>query len=305
MRWARASSVIDQLTRSGAHTTSDFQFIISSAASRYLLDAYTAQATPLRVIARARTLPDFKMHYGVQADGPGFLRFVPENGEIKHTTVREGQNGYRLKTHAEIFSISRQALINDDLGVFVDMSLFWARAAAETEASYFTAMIAGNGITMQDDGKTLYHADHKNIATAAPIGVVSLSAARQQLRAQTNRDGQTLANVVPKYLVVGPAKETEAEIALAQLAAATPANVNPFAGRLELLVDPRLTGNGWRLFADPALCPVLESASLEGQEGLFTDSKIGFEVDGVQFKARMDIGTGALDYRGTLLNPGQ
>lgn len=305
VRWMRAGAVVDAITRHGQHTSSDFGYIISNAGRRYLVDAFNAAPSPLKTIARKRDFPDFKTRYGVQAEGPGGLRYVGENGEFKRVSMNATANGMQLYTYGEIFAISRQAIINDDLSVFTQMGVFWARALAGTEAGLLAGFIAGNGAIMGEDGKTLYHADHGNIASvAAGITVTSLSAARQQMRTLKNRDGVTPADVVPKYLVVGPAKETEGEQVLAALQASAPSEVNPFAGKLELIVDSRLLGNSWRLFADPAAAPVLEYGNLEGQDGLFTDTRIGFDVDGVEFKARTDLGGGAVDWRGTLLNPG-
>lgn len=304
-RWMRPHAVIDAALRYGAHTTSDFALILDTAARRYLLNAFSSAESPLRQIARKRDFQDFRTRFAIQADGPPLLRNVQENAEFKRVTFTEKQNGYSLGTYGEIFSISRQALINDDLGVFAQMGMFWGRAQAETEASYFAASIAGNGLVLTSDSKTLYHADHGNLAASgSAINVTALSEGRQMLRNMKNADGVTAANVVPKYLVVGPAKETEAEQALAALAATQVANVNPFSGKLELIVDPRLTGNSWRLFADPALNPVLEYGNLEGQDGLFTDTRTGFEIDGVDFKARIDIGVGVIDYKGSMMNPG-
>ena len=125
------------------------------------------------------------------------------------------------------------------------------------------------------------------------------------MRAQKNPDGITPAAVTPRYLVVGPAKETEAEQALATLSAVQqPSQANPFSGKLDLIVEPRIPGNSWRLFSDPSNWPVLEYAQLAGEEGLFTDTRIGFDVDGFDFKARIDFGAGPVDWRGTYKNPG-
>jgi len=304
VRFARATTIIDQITRAGLHTTSDFAFMVQSATTRFLLDTFRTAASPLKMLARPRPLPDFKPYSGVRVEGPGALRLVNEAGEFKSSSVKEGSDSIKLATYGEILAISRQALINDDLGVFADVALFFARAAAETEASYLAALIQGTGVNLSD-GQPLYHSSHNNVAgTGTAITEAALSAARIAMRAQTNLDGSTPANVVPKYLVVGPAKETEAEKMLASLAPASSSNVNPFAGKLELVVDPRLIGNGWRLFADPQLYPVLQWATLDGQEGIFTDTRVGFEVDGVEIKARIDIGAAAWDYRGTYLNPG-
>lgn len=304
-RWARASSVIDKICRAGNHATSDFSHMLTTAGERYLIETFNGVPSPLKVLARKRDFPDFRTRYGIIAEGPTALLLTPENAEFKRVSFGSTENGYQLGTYGSIFAISRQALVNDDLGVFSQMAMFWARAQANTEADYFAAMINATGATMSEDNKPLYHVDHNNIAASgSAITVEALSAARSAMRSQRNRDGDTLANVVPKYLVVGAAKETEAEAVLATINPATTGDVNPFSGKLELIVDPRITGNSWRLFADPTLHPVLEYGNLEGQNGLFTDARTGFDVDGVEFKARIDLGVGAIDYRGTYLNPG-
>lgn len=304
MRFARAPAVIDAMCRSGSHTTSDFTYLLNSAAQRFLVESFRTAESPLKKLARQRTLPDFRQAFGLDLSGPTMLPLVMENGEFKRVTMNESKDSIQLHTYGAIFAITRQALVNDNLAAFSDAAVFWARAQAEEEATHLHALISGTGVGLED-GVALYHADHGNVASSGgAISVETLDAARRAMRAQKNKDGATYANVVPKYLVVGPAKETEAEQLLSTLAPATAANANPFSGKLELLVDPRLTGNSWRLFADPAEHPVLHMASLEGQEGLMLDSRLGFDVDGVEFKARLDIGSAAWDHRGTYMNPG-
>lgn len=304
VRWSRASAVIDALCRSGHHTTGDFTYLLNSAGQRFLVESFQAAQSPLKNLARPRTLPDFRKAFGLDLSGPTSLPLVMENGEFKRVTFGESKDSIQLHTYGGIFSITRQALVNDDLGAFADMAKFWSRAHAEEEATQLVARIAGAGAVLED-GVTLYHADHANIAASgSALTVVALDAGRQAMRAQKNKDGVTYANVIPRYLVVGPAKETEAEQVLATLAPTTAAAANPFSGKLELVVDPRLTGKSWRLFADPAVHPVLHMASLEGQEGLMLESRLGFDVDGVEFKARLDIGAAAWDHRGTYMNPG-
>jgi hypothetical protein len=69
------------------------------------------------------------------------------------------------------------------------------------------------------------------------------------------------------------------------------------------VVEPRLdnstgTATNWFLFTDPALIDTLEYCYLEGQQGVYIETRQGFEVDGVEIKARMDFGAAAIDYRG-------
>jgi hypothetical protein len=61
---------------------------------------------------------------------------------------------------------------------------------------------------------------------------------------------------------------------IAPLAPAQTSNVNPFSNALTILVEARLSGNRFYVFADPASLPVLEFAYLSSAPGpqLATDS---------------------------------
>ena len=75
------------------------------------------------------------------------------------------------------------------------------------------------------------------------------------------------------------------------------------------VVEPRLdaatsSATAWYLIADPAQIDTVEYCYLEGQQGVYIETKQGFEVDGVEIKARMDFGAAAIDYRGMQKNAG-
>ena len=102
--------------------------------------------------------------------------------------------------------------------------------------------------------------------------------------------------------------EMEAEKFLStQIVPAKAADENPFKGSLELLVDPRLDAaseTAWYLVADPAMIDTIEYAYLEGQSGVYTESRVGFDVDGVELKVRDDFAAAAIDWRGMFKNAG-
>ena len=56
--------------------------------------------------------------------------------------------------------------------------------------------------------------------------------------------------------------------------------------------------------ADPALIDTIRLDSLEGQDGVYTETRVGFEVDGVEMKARVDRVAKVIDWRGFYRNPG-
>lgn len=297
----------DTILTRAMHTTGDFANLLTSTGNRILLAAFEAAPNPLRSLARRTTISDFRTKTTVKLSEWPKLSQVNEHGEITYGTRGEAKEAYTLKTYAKIFSLSRNALINDDLGAFGDFGRAAGRAAAETEADVLTALLtanSGNGVTL-DDGQPLFHTSHANVAASGTvIDVAGLAAARLKMRQQKGLDGVTPVNVVPKFLLVSPAKETEAESVLATLAAATVANVNPFSQRLELLVEPRLSGNGWYIFADPAAMPVIEYSYLSSAQGPQMASREGWDVLGVEFRVILDFGAGVLDHRGAYRNAG-
>lgn len=312
----------DALTRSGQsigtmgaeevltramHGTSDFAELLTGAGNRVLANAYQAAQSPLKTLARQRTASDFRALSVLKLGEFSGLQKVSEHGEIKAMTTGEAKEGYALETFGGMFSLTRKALINDDLGAFGRWGEMMGTAAAETEAAQLLALLAANsgaGVTMSD-GKALFHADHGNLAgTGAALSETTLSAARLAMRTQKGLDGKTPVNVVPKFLVVGPALETAAEKLLASINATTTDDVNPFGGRLSLLVEPRITGNGWYVFGDPATAPVLEYAYLSSAPGPQLSSRDGWETLGREYRVVLDFGAGAVDHRGAYRNAG-
>ena len=45
-------------------------------------------------------------------------------------------------------------------------------------------------------------------------------------------------------------------------------------------------------------------AAQDGEEGLYTESRLGFDVDGVEVKGRLDFAAKAIDWRGMYQDPG-
>lgn len=294
----------DEIFRRAQHTTSDFPRLLTGLGNRALLPAYEAAQSPLKQLARQATAPDFRALTRLKLSGTGTLEKVSESGEIKHVTRGEVGESYAIDTYGSIFALSRKALINDDLGAFRDWGMAAGRAAAQTEGDLLFKLLTQNGgagPVMGEDGKRLFHADHKNLLASSAI---DLSAARLALRTQKGLDGKTPIAVSPKYIVVGPQLETAAEKELASIYATTTDSVNPFAGRLVPLVEPRIGDSSWYLFADPASLPVLEYAYLASAPGPQLSSREGFDVLGTEFRVTLDFGAGAIDWRGAVRNPG-
>ena len=293
------------------HTTGDFPNLLGTLAGKVLAASYQAAPSGMKVVCRRGTPHnDFRGRNVLRRGELPTLETVPEGAEIKRGTLAEQKDNYSVVTKAKIFQISRQALVNDDLGAFADLAAGWGLAAAETENQVLVTKLtenSGTGPTL-GDSVVLFHSSHGNVAgSGAAISDTTLSAARLALRSMKGLNGTTPISATPKYLLVPAALETTAEKYLSTLYPAQATNVNPFANKLELVVDARLdaaSATRWYVFADPAIIPVIEYAYLAGAEGVQIETRAGFEIDGVEIKARLDFGCGGVDHRGAFMNPG-
>lgn len=304
-----AAAVIER----ALHSTSDFALALGDTVGRTLRETYKAAPSGIRQLGRQTTARDFRAKHRLQLSAAPMLEKVNEAGEFKSGTLAEAKESYKIDTFGRIIGLTRQALVNDDLGAFADLSRRMGQAAAAFEAQFLTDLLtsgAGAGPTMSD-GVTLFNAAHGNVG--APLdwetstslgGFLALDAARLAMRRQTGLAGE-LISVTPKFLLIPPEMEMLAEKLLAAITPATVADVNPMSGRLTLVVEPRLTTAGrWYVAADPAEIDGLEYAYLEGEAGPQIETKTGFEVDGVQVKVRLDFGAGFVDWRGWFTGTG-
>lgn len=292
----------DTLITRALHTTSDFPLILGDATGRELRRAYTAAPDGVRQVARQTTARDFRAKRALQfGEGPDLAKVV-EGGEFTYGTIEESQETYSLETFGRIFTISRQALVNDDLGAFTQIPAKLGRAARAFENAQIVAKLEAN--PAMTDGVAVFHADHGNLAApGAAMSLTTLGNARLAMRRQTGLSGEPI-DVTPRFVVVPPEVEPLAEQMLAEVAATKTADVNPFEN-LTLVTDARLTDPAaWYVAADPAMIDGLEYAYLEGAPGPQIETRQGFEVDGVQMKVRLDFGCGWVDHRSWFKNDG-
>lgn len=289
------------------HTTSDFPIILGDTVGRVLRDAFQAAPSGIRRLGRQTSARDFRAVNKIMLGEAPLLEKLNEHGEIKAGTMAEAREAYKIETWARKIGITRQVLVNDDLGAFSDLARRMGQGAAETEARILVTLLeanSGNGPTLSDS-KALFHADHGNkAASGAVISDTTLSAARLALRTQKGIEGRVI-RVTPRNLLVPPALETVAEKWLATIAPATAADVNPFSGAMSLVVEPRLTSaTRWYVTADPGEIDGLEFAYLSGNEGPQVESRSGWDVDGVEIRVILDFGAGFIDHRGWFQNSG-
>lgn len=287
-------------------STSDFPALLTSTARTALLKGYEEAPESFPLFTRAGTLTDFRPAANA---GLGFfsaLDEIPEGGEYKYGTFGAANNSIVLATYGKLFAITRQAIINDDLNAFTLVPRKMGRAAKRTIGDLVFAILTGNPTLA--DTVALFHATHKNLLTGSVIDTANVDKMRVAMATQ-KFDGQPI-NVPLKYLLVPKALEGSANtVRVSQYAVTDTANTtvpNTVANTFEVIADARLDGSPkvWFGSADPNLYDTIEVAYLDGVQEPFLDQKDGWNVDGTEFKVRIDAGVAPLDFRGLAKNPG-
>jgi hypothetical protein len=111
--------------------------------------------------------------------------------------------------------------------------------------------------------------------------------------------------LMPKFLICGPDKEVAAlQLVSQNLLASASSSVNPFAGRLSVIVDPRITGTEWYMACDPSQIDTIEVARLAGEDGPMVTSSEGKIPGSSIITIEHSVGASVLDHRGLYKNNG-
>ncbi len=287
---------------------SAFAAVMDNTVNKSMQTAYRAQNTTYQLWTGRGSNPDFKATAAYQISEAGDLVEMTESGEFKHDEMKDSKVTKQLLTFGRSFSISRKALINDDINIITKLPQAYVRAAGRGINRAVYKIIGENPAIY--DGTTLFHADHGNLGTGAAIGVASVGEARKLMRVQKNLRANEFLNIGPRFMLVPAAIETDAEKFLNSVAdpAASHAGVtNPFRGKLELVTDAELDGydaNAWFLAADPADIDTIEVTYLNGQDMPMLESAVLFDQLGMKWRIYIDYGITAVDYRGLVKNAG-
>lgn len=280
--------------RSGMHSTSDFAHVLATVVGRTLRDAYAAEQRTYTPFVREVEVSDFRPVSRIQLGDHPELKKVAEGAEFTRGTIGDSAQSYAIATYGRIVSVTRQAIVNDDLSAFSRIPSMQGAAAARLESALVYGILSGN--PAMADGKALFHAAHGNLLSAA-LDVAGLAKVRAAGRKQKTGDGQEL-NVAFAFLIVNPDDELAAEKVLGSINPTAAGDFNPFVNRMRLIVDPRVPAGVYFTAAAPTSIDTIEVAYLSGQRGLQTFTKDGWDVDGVEVKARLDVAAAAIDHRG-------
>ena len=301
----RGMSKTELVTR-GFHSTSDFPLLFSNLAGKTLDAAYQEEPHTWRPIARQRNLPDFKNANDLIVAGALTPEPLLEGGEYKSGTLQEAQHTWKLATYARKVTLTRQAIINDDLSAMERVPEMLGRGFRRLESNIIWALITGNAVTSVDN-VALFNSAHANVAgSTLTINTAGFNTARKAMRKQTDIAGNTI-NLQPSFMMVPTDLEATALQFLFPTGFAPTARtgdagpvVNAQVAGMQLIVEPRLDGEAdvFYLAASPGSVEGIVYGYLAGEEGPTVTTTEKRDPDGVELLARFDFGAAVKDFRG-------
>ncbi len=282
------------------HSTGDFGNILADTASKSMLRGWEDSGESFQQWCKKGALSNFHTAHRVGMGGFPQLPQVKEGAEYTYVSTDDRGAPIALATYGGLFSITRQAIINDDLSMFDELPARLGKAASRTIGDLVYNVLTANA---SFQGKTLFHADRGNIGTTGALAPSMLSEARHAMRTQTDSKGNPL-NINPAFVIVPAALEgTMMQVLRSTSVPGAESNsgiANPVANLGELVVESRLDQNNpdqWFVAAAQG-SDTIEVAYLDGQDSPYLEQQTGWTVDGVSYKVRVDAGVAPLDYRG-------
>lgn len=297
------SGMSDTLVMRNAAATSDYAIIAGGTFNLSMRREYEATISPIASLFGETTVETFNKETSGLVDWTMLaIGNKLENGHYKHSYVDESGETIFVSTIGGVTSITRELSINAGARLGDMGAKYGRRLAADLSDRQvaFLQQANGAGATMAD-GKPVFDASRQNISPlkiqALNLMVTDLMTYRSRMSRRKGK-GDVIIGAYPTHWLVDPEFEATALQIVATVAAPAIADVNPLAGKLQVVAEPRLTltGKSW-LVAEPSKMDGATRVLLKGNEAPFTDSRQNFDTDTIDFKIRQDFGLGWLEWR--------
>ena len=284
--------------------------ILADVYNKRLLQGFRYANQAWREIAAIGNVTDFKAINSYRLNMTGGFEEVGAGGELKHAALSDEHFTNQAKTYGKMLGLTRQNIINDDMGALNDVPFMFGRMCANSfNRIFWTAFL---------DNATFFASGNKNIQTnATALSLAGLEQAEQGFYAITAADGE-VTGIKPAILLTAIglknlAKQLYNDTTLAVTAlgatnakAVGPAS-NPLAGQFKPVSTPYLSdatisgysATDYYLLADPMDCPVIQAVFLNGRQEPFVESSAAeFNTLGILYRAYMDWGVAKQDPKG-------
>ena len=294
----------ETIVREALTGTGAFPGILSNVAHKSMAQAYQSAPTTYQLWTAQGSNSDFKDATRYRLSEADTLEKLNESGEFKAGGVTEGAAKTSIATYGRMFSLTRQAIINDDMGALQQLPAIYGAAARRMINKMVYKMLQSNP---KVEGAQLFHADHKNLC-AEDISIEGLAKMKAAMAKQKNIKGEEYLNIQPAFLICPVELEVQAAQLISSVVDPTKANAtpNPFANKMTVISEPELEDEKtFYLAAAAGIAPTIEVTSLNGNLTPTMERAEQFDTLGIKWRIYMDVGVNLLDYRGIQKSTGK
>lgn len=306
------------LSRQFFNPSAAFPSILDTTINKAYVEGHKNVEVTFDKWTKKGSLADFKVNNNQYLAGAaGEFMEVPEGGEIKADKFSDVKRPARqLKTYGRQFTLTRQAFINDDIGLVTSIPAKYAAAARRTINTQCYRILVDNPAIY--DGTQLFSATHKNLlATGTGITRDAMQKMITALGTQKDEFGNPII-VRPGTLIVPAGMGFDVVTTINSPTINTADNqqaVNPlfrYASSIQVIEDPTINvlcgefGNimPWYLIGNTSDTDFIQVDYLNGQEiptirRMEAPGTLGFIWD-----IYLDWGISVMDWRGAVKNNG-
>jgi hypothetical protein len=276
-----------------AFSTADIPNVLSNVAKKFVLAGFGAVGEGWREISRPVAVTDFKAVKGVRLVMSGLLKSLDKHGELQHVDLSDDARTIQAATKGSIVGITREDLINDDLGVLAEVPQRFGTMAGRTiNKDVFGAL----STTGSDYGAN----------TSGALSIANLAAAYALAMAIKDKDGDPLGPM-PDRILCAPGNYIIAlniyQSELVTGAASEKGKANVLRGVLKPITSPYLSGTAYRLFN--TAFPLVDVAFLNGvQTPTVETAEANFRQLGIEMRCYYDFGASAGELKAALYSTG-
>ncbi|HLH61667.1 MAG TPA: Mu-like prophage major head subunit gpT family protein [Ktedonobacteraceae bacterium] len=286
-------------------TTASFSYLLGTSMNKRLLKDYQAWPAEWQRFVTITPIKDFKQQTRVRLGAFGSLSTVAEDTPYTTISLTDSAATYVPTKRGNLVTVSREAIINDDLFAIKQIPTKLAVAAAYTLAEFVYGFLSANPTIY--DGSALFTsgAPHNNLGSSA-LSTSAMQSGVTAMREQTNFAGKRLG-LRPSFLIVPPELEWTAMVATksAGVPGSNNNDINPMMGYVTPIVSPQLVNTSqWFFAADPHVVDTIEIGFVGGQvnPALFVQDMplygLNFTQDVISYKCRHEYGGCVVDFRG-------
>ena len=276
-----------------AFSNADIPNVLSNVAHKFALAGFGAVGEDWRKVSRAVPVTDFKAVKGVRLVMGGLLKPLAKGGELRHVDLSDEARSIQAATKGSIIGITREDLINDDLGVLSMIPERFGQMAGRTiNRDVFAAL-------------TALPASAFGANTTGALSLDTLASAYALAMGIKDANGDPIGPL-PDKILCSPSNFITARgiYQLERITIGSKSYVdNTMRNLLEPLSSPYLSGTAYWLFN--SAFQLVDVAFLNGvQAPVIETANADFSQLGIQMRCYFDYGVSAGEVKAALYSTG-